>query len=493
MTLQRETLKKEIKLRSLFALAFGTIIGVGWITVLGSWLSGAGALGALIAFLAGGLVILVIGLCYAEVATMYPVSGGEVAYVYEAWGIKLCFAAGWFLAFDYIATTTFEAISVGWVLSALFPGFGGPVLYTVLGQDVQLWALLVGLGIMAVITGINYRGGKSAALFQDVMTFVLLLASLIFIVVGLTGGDLANLEPAFLPGGSGIAIGGIFAVFATTPFWYSGFDTIPQAMGEVQESARLRLLPKVIALAVALAIVFYCLVILTAAMSLPRVELLAFELPVAGALEAAFDSALLGKLVLFAGLCGLITTWNAIFFAATRVVFALGRGRMIPHQFAGVHKQHGSPYVAVLFVGIVGGIGALFGRNAILPIVNTSAASLSFVFVLVVFGVLRLRTIRPDHKRPYRVPGGKPLLYVAGTIAFGLLVIALYEPLRSAQGGIPLEWMALLVWALLGVVFWLVAAKVRGEVSEKDRRWLILDEGEASSQIGDPEPTEQDT
>ena len=149
--------------------------------------------------------------------------------------------------------------------------------------------------------------------------------------------------------------------------------------------------------------------------------------------------------------------------------------------------------MAVLFVGIVGGIGALFGRNAILPIVNTSAASLSFVFVLVVFGVLRLRTMRPDHKRPYRGAGGKPLLYVAGTIAVGLLVIALYEPLRSAQSGIPLEWMALLVWGLLGVVFWLVSAKVRGEVSEKDRRWLILDEGEASSQIGDPEPTEQDT
>lgn len=211
-----KSLKKEIRLRSLFTLSFGTIIGVGWITVLGTWVTQAGPAGAMLGFAGGGLVMLFIGLCYAEVATMYPVSGGEVAYVYEMYGTKLAFAAGWLLAFNYIAVTSFEAISVGWVLSALFPGFGGPVLYTVLGQDVQLWSLALGLAIMAVITLVNCLGSGLTAIFQDVMTFGLLLASTAFVIAGAFLGDAANLKPAFSEH-SGAALFGVMAVFVPSP------------------------------------------------------------------------------------------------------------------------------------------------------------------------------------------------------------------------------------------------------------------------------------
>jgi len=77
-------------------------------------------------------------------AAAYPVSGGEVAYVFEAWGTRWSFAAAWLLAFSYIFTTSYEAISVEWIVSALIPGFGGPVIYELFGQEVRLWALLLG-------------------------------------------------------------------------------------------------------------------------------------------------------------------------------------------------------------------------------------------------------------------------------------------------------------------------------------------------------------
>jgi len=247
------------------------------------------------------------------------------------------------------------------------------------------------------------------------------------------------------------------------------------------------MVPKVMLLAILMAMGFYCLVILTAAMSLPRGELLALKLPVSGALEAAFNSVVLGKLVLFAGLCGLITTWNALFFASTRLVFALGRGHMIPHIFARVHPKFGSPFVAVLFVGLSGTLGALAGRNAILPIVNASSTCLAFVFLLVVVGVARLRHTRPHHPRPYRVPGGAGLAYIAGAFAFGLLLFSLYQPYRDAKAGLPVEWGTLGTWALLGVLFWLGAAKVRREVTEEDRHWLILGE----HQVKTPSPSRQ--
>ena len=71
----RPSLQRAIGKGQFFTLAFGTIIGVGWIIYLGYWLAPAGPLGAAIGFGAGTLLIALIGLCYAEMASMFPVSG----------------------------------------------------------------------------------------------------------------------------------------------------------------------------------------------------------------------------------------------------------------------------------------------------------------------------------------------------------------------------------------------------------------------------------
>ncbi len=456
-------------------LAFGTIIGVGWVTVMGSWLGQAGSLGAIFGFLGGGLLMLVIAVCYAEVAVMFPVSGGEVAYVYEMYGTRLAFAAGWALSFNYIVTTAFEAISVGWVASALFPGIGGPVLYSVLGQDIDLGSLLLGFGIMAAISWLNFQGARAAIRFQDLMTLILLLASGIFIFAGLSFGDYHNLQPFFVTADSNWRLAGVLGVMASTPFWFAGFDTIPQAMGEVAESARLRLIPVIIVLSILLSLVFYCLVILAAAVSMPREELLATELPVAGALESALNSPILGKIVLFAGLCGLITTWNAVFFASTRLLYALGRGRMIPPIFGQVHSERGSPGVAILFVGAVGGLVSLLGRNAIVPILSAAAVNFTFVFLLVSVGLILLRRNRPDFDRPFRAPGVLPYLAVGSSLL--VLCLAIYEPFKSYTGILPTAWILILIWAGLGGIFWLWAGRTRNQISEAERRRSISGRG----------------
>ena len=97
--IQRPQLKKGIGKVAMFSLAFGSMIGVGWVTAMGSWLFDAGPLGAVIAFILGGLLMLAIGFCYAEVTAALPLSGGEVAYAYKAYGSTKAFIVGWFLAF----------------------------------------------------------------------------------------------------------------------------------------------------------------------------------------------------------------------------------------------------------------------------------------------------------------------------------------------------------------------------------------------------------
>lgn len=470
-----QKLQKTLSSAGLFSLAFGTIIGVGWITVLGAWLADAGSLGAIAAFVFGGLVMLAMALCYAEVAGMYPVSGGEVAYIYKMYGERMGFAAGWLLAYLYISATAFEAISVGWVLSAMFPAIDSTALYRFMGAEVKLWPLLIGLLIMAAITLINLRGAKSTALFQNIMTTILIIAVVVFVFGGMLKANPANLEPLFVGYGAAGAFSGFLIVLATTPFWFAGFDTIPQAMGEIANEATLKKIPLVMTAAVILATVFYVVVILTTALSVERNIVLGAELPLAAAIEAALGP--VGKqFVLFAGLCGLITTWNAVFYAASRILFAMGRARMIPHGFGAVSARFSTPANAVVFVGLAGGLASFMGREAIGLIVGASALVFSLLLFLVAHGAARLRKIQPDYPRPYRFPGGLPSLRIVTALAFAIFALSLISPLMASGGGIPHEWTTIGVWSILGAVFWIIAAPMRGKLEKRERRQIVLNE-----------------
>lgn len=470
-------LGKRIKTRHLFSLAFGCIIGVGWMVVLGDWLRLAGPLGTLLACAGGTLVIIVVGLCYAELATMFPVSGGEVAYAYEIYGTKTSFTLGWFLAFPYVATISFEAIAAAWLLNTLFPGIEGAVLYTIQGEAIRLGSLILGLCGTIFLTRINYRGLKSAAVLQEIFTYGLLILSFVFIFAGLFWGKTSNLQPLFSESQTGPIFGGIFAVFVMMPFFFGGFNVIPQVMEEKSPGTSLRSAGNVILLSICAASVFYLLVILSSSMATSWKQLLTMELPAAGAFEAAFRSSLMARIVLLAGLCGIITTWNTVFISSSRIIFSLGRGRIIPSAFGKVHPVFGSPYVSIVFVGAIGSFGVFLGRSAIVTIINVSGVCFGLSFLLICLGVVKLKRSKPLQHRPYSVPGGLPTAVFGVISAFFILFLALYQPYVRSGGSFPMEWAILLGWGLIGVLFWIFARKIRNQVSEKQRRELILGAG----------------
>ena len=469
-------LAKVMDLRQLFSMAFGMIIGVGWITVLSFWLGEAGSFGAILAFAVGWAFMLTVVLCYAEIAAMFPVSGGEVAYAYKIYGLRVSYFAGWCLALQYISVTAFEAISVGWVLDALVPGVDGPVVYSILGEDIHLTPLVVGLGGMGVIAYVNYLGASLSARLQETMIIGLLLAAAAFTTGGLIAGEPENLKPYFAGvGEAGFAWSGFLAVLATTPFWFAGFDIIPQALGERSSSVNLGKLPIVIVAAITLSLAFYVLVILAAAMSMPRADLLDADLPTAAAISNALNSELGGRLVLFGGLLGLISTWNAIFFGATRLIFALARARMISPALSRVHSKNATPYASIFFVATTGGILTLLGRQAIVPIVNIGSFILAFLFCIISWGVIILRRRAPAAARPYRVPGGPVIPVIATLFAGAMSVVAFIQPYFATDGA-PMEWWIIAGWLLLGAALWRHARDVRKSVTEAEREKLILED-----------------
>jgi APA family basic amino acid/polyamine antiporter len=474
MTRVQSGLRKEVRASQFFTLSFGAIVGVGWIVVLGGWLGHAGPFGAALAFVAGGLVMILIGLCYAEMAALLPVSGGEVAYAFEVFGLRTAYAVGWALALMNTAAVAYVCISMAWILDVLIPGIQGPPLYTFRGEVVHAGSTLVALLGTTMLTYMNYRGVRTAASFQDIFTYGKIGIAVIFIAAGFLGGSTANLRPLFNADASGAIWPGMLAVFIQTPWWLGGFNTVPQVMEEKSPNTSLRTVARVMVLSIFMAALFYAIVILSASMAVPWQRLIHADLPAATAFREAFRSQTIARLVLLAGLLGIVTVGNATCLAASRVLFALSRASIIPPLFSLVHPRFGSPGRAVLFVGAIASFGVLLGRAGILPVVSIGATCLALGYVITALGVVRLRRVDPSRARPYRVPGGAATAAVASAAALFLFGMSVYQPYADAKGALPLEWIVILAWSALGLALWVFAARLRASFSTQERRDIII-------------------
>src|SRR3954468_7037000 len=107
-----ETQTQKLTAFNYLTLAVGCMIGVGWIAVVGEWLTRAGPAGSLLGFLVGGAIMAGIAMCYAELAALMPLSGGDVVFATRAFGPGAGFLVGWFLLLAYVSIIAFEAVSL---------------------------------------------------------------------------------------------------------------------------------------------------------------------------------------------------------------------------------------------------------------------------------------------------------------------------------------------------------------------------------------------
>ena len=203
------------------ALAFGAMIGWSWVVLTGVWITSAGTLGAITAFLAGGAAITLVGLTYAELASALPFAGGEHVYSDRALGAKASFICTWAIILGYMSVIGFEAVALPTVASSLVPGLNKVYLWTIAGWDVYLTWVLTGIAGAVMMTTMNILGVKTVAVVQTTVVVLILVVGAVFLLgSGLTG-SVASIEPLFVDGVSGIAI-----VLVMVPFMFVGFDII---------------------------------------------------------------------------------------------------------------------------------------------------------------------------------------------------------------------------------------------------------------------------
>ena len=474
ITIERASLKQGISKVGFFCLAFGAMIGVGWVTAMGPWLKTAGPIGAAIGFAIGGILMLFIGFCYAEVTAMLPVSGGEVAYAYKAYDTSKSFIVGWFLSFGYISVSAFEAVSIGKITSYLFPIIDRWPLYSISGDQIFGSHLLLGFIFVSLITWINYVGVQGSMRFQVYLTVAFLAIVCCVLVAAFYKSDITNLKPYFIENADVGIIGGIIGVFATVPFWLVGFDTIPQGAEEAKASVSHRTIGILIIISIIAAVVFYILLIISTAMVGNWQSLLNEELLTAKAFEMAFGSQVIVDGILIAIIIGLLTSWNGFFLAGSRVLFAMGRGKIIAPFLGKSHPRFKTPYNAVLFSGIVTMLAALLGRGAMIAFVDVGSFCIAAAFLGVSFSFLKLRKSFPNQHRPYLTPGGRVTGYIS-VIGSILILLAISLPGSPAALKWPLEWLILVGLSLLGIVFWVLSKKSRQATTQEERDYLILE------------------
>ena len=473
---QKSKFDKVMGAWDILVIAFGAMIGWGWVINSGDWITTAGFAGSIIAMLIGGVMVFFVGLTYAELTSAMPQCGGEHVFSYRAMGPTGSFVCTWMIILGYVATSAFEATALPTVITYLFPEFNQVYLYSIAGKDIYLTTILLGVGVAVLITFINIRGAKTAAILQTVLTAIIAIAGILLVVGSAVNGDGANITGQMWESGSGNTLGSVFKVACMTPFLFIGFDVIPQAAEEI--NVPYKKIGKIMLLSIFLAVAWYLLIIFAVCYIMPQ-SAIAQEmssqngLVSAKAIEIAFRSPLMGKVLIIGGLCGIITSWNSFLMGGSRALYSMGESLMIPKMFGKLGK-HKTPEAAIILCGIACVVAPFFGRGVLVWLVDAASFGcvIAYMFVSISFCILRKK--KPEMARPYKVKAGR-FVGVMAVLMAGFMTLLYIVPASFSAALVWQEWIVVGIWLALGVFFYFYSKKKYG--AEFGRDIFIVEDG----------------
>ncbi len=420
------SLKREIGLVGLTWASMGSIIGSGWLFGAQKGLVAAGP-AAIISWLIGGLMIMVLALVHAELGGMYPVSGGTARFPHYAFGGAAGASFGWF---SWLQAATVAPIEVSAMITyAQHYSFAHSWLdpkTSVLTTS----GLVVAVLLMALLTSINFLGIKKLAAANSAMTWWKVAVPLLTILVlAIVSTHTSNFHAAngFNPGG----FHGILGAVSTSGiiFSYLGFEQADQLAGEAKNPRRD--LPIAIIGSITLGMIIYVALQVVFLLALPS-----------GAIGATWDSTAAHTFATFTGPFAEVATlvslgWLAAIIyldaiispagtgliyttGSSRVSYGLSRNGYVPTAFEWTNKR-AVPWVGLIAAFVTGCICFLpFPSWQSLVGLITSASVLMYAGAPLSLGVFRRRL--PDAQRPYRLPMASVLSPLAFIIS-GLIIL----------------------------------------------------------------------
>lgn len=446
-------LQKTISPVQFAVFGFGGVVGTSWVVLLGGFLLHAGPMGTLLGIALGGASIALIAAMYAELASRFPRTGGEVTYINAVFGKHAGFIVGWLLSLVYLSNLIFEGVALAWLVEILWPALVGPTLYVIFGEPIRVGGLVLALACSLMIAVLNYRGAHAFVRFQNIMTVAFLLIVFVTVGVEFSFGSTQNMQPLWRAGDGGSWILGIAWVFGSAPMILAGFQSVLHTIEERSPSTSKEVVVRLCIGAVVAATFFYLVVILAAINAAPWIDLASSGLPAIDALSGLPWAGTMKTIFLVALIISLVKTWNSVFMTAVRLLFAQARDGMIPAFLANVNPRTGAPGKAVIAVAIFNFVGIFLGKGLIEPLVNVMSVCIALTFVLICAATLVMRRRDPTHSG-FRAFGGYPMGIVAIVAASGMVVFALLQPAPTNEAA-AFKWGLLLVWALIGIGLYL--------------------------------------
>lgn len=456
---------KVLNTGDVLVVAFGAMIGWGWVVSSGQWITSGGVLGTVLGFIIGGIMIYFVGLCYAELTTAMPKCGGEHVFSYKAFGSIGAYICTWSIILSYIGVVCYEAVSFPTILQYVFPKIARGYLYSVGGFDIYFTWLLIAIGMALLILFLNIIGMKKAARFQKILTCVIAAVGIALVAGAAYSGNVNNLQNQLLVGDTnGEIIQNIAKVAIMTPFFLFGFDVIPQAAEEI--NVPLKKLGKMMILSIIMAVSFYVLVVLAVGYVMNAGQIKtsmssATGLVTADAMGVAFNNANMAKVLIIGGLCGIVTSWNSFLIGGSRALYSMSVSYMLPRKFAVLHKKYNTPVNSLLLIGALSVISPFFGRSMLVWIVDAGNFACCFAYCIVSLSFIVLRRKEADMRRTYKVKHYK-FVGIVAVIMSGTMS-AMYIIPETNCTLVWQEWIIVGGWILLGIIMAYISKKKYGD------------------------------
>ncbi|MFC3714368.1 amino acid permease [Sphingoaurantiacus capsulatus] len=487
-TAEKKSLHRTLGAFQLTMLGIGAVIGTGIFVLTAEAAQKAGP-GMMLSFVIAGVVCAVAALCYAEMASMVPVSGSAYTYSYAVMGELLAWMVGWALILEYAVAA--GAVSVGWsgyVVGLIQHSFGITIPKEfVLGPFDGGMINLPAMFVAGLVTWLLVIGTKESATVNAILVVIKVTALTLFIVLAVPVMNMENFTP-FSP----LGFGGISAAAASIFFAYVGFDAVSTAAEETKNPQRN--MPIGLIGSLGFCTIFYLLVSAGVIGSVGSQPILGADgaalepgsRELAAQCAAMGDSAVvcskealawtlreigwpqIGNLLGLAAGLALPSVILMMMFGQTRIFFVMSRDGLLPQAFSKIHPKYNTPHVITVITGIAVALFAAFFPVG--QLANISNSGTLFAFAAVSIAVFMLRRSDPTRKRPFRTP----VIWLTAPIAVAGCVYLFFSLDEKSK-------LLFVIWAVIGLVVYFAYSRSRSHVGRG-----IVDVPEA--EVGDLSP-----
>ena len=449
----RHGLKRSLGAINLTAMGIGAIIGAGIFVLTGPAAAEYAGPGILLSFIFAAIICLFAALCYAEFASLIPISGSAYTYAYATMGEFIAWIIGWGLTMEFIFSAS--TVSVGWSayfisllqdLGITFPQqfAAAPISYEVstgwtqTGTIMNLPAML----IVALIGLLVAVGIKAAASFNNLMVIVKLGAIALFVACGVAFVNMDNLTP-FIPENTGtfgeFGLSGVFRGAGVIFFAFIGFDALSTMAQECRNPQKH--LPIGMLGSLGISTLVY-IIIGFVMLGMVSYTMLNVPDPISVAINALGPKFIWLRFVLkLAILSGLTSVALVMILGQSRIFYTMSNDGLLPKSFAKISDRFHTPFFSTILVTLACMIIAGIFPVAILGQLTNMGALLAFAIVC--FGILVLRYKQPTLHRPFKTPF-VPWIPLAGTLVCIIQMVVMPG----------VTWLQFIIWMAIGMLIY---------------------------------------